>query len=83
MLIEVLAKTKKPVNVQPFLPMFFECIHSMTLVDNKFTEILSPEGEKFSFNKPVAPDEGEFKGNPEKWLKEVEVKMKKTMKEMM
>jgi len=83
MLIEILAKTKTPIDVQPFLPMFFESISQITLFDNKFTEIVSPAGEKLSFNKPIAPDDGEFKGNSEKWLKEIEIKMKKTIKEMM
>jgi len=44
--------------------------------------MISPEGETVKFFKTVTPDEGEFKGNVEKWMKDMEVKMKKTLRDL-
>jgi len=44
--------------------------------------MISPEGEKVKLCQPVKPDEGDFKGNVEKWMYDLELKMKKTMREL-
>mmetsp|Transcript_44963 Transcript_44963/g.98238 ORF Transcript_44963/g.98238 Transcript_44963/m.98238 type:complete len:162 (+) Transcript_44963:534-1019(+) len=82
-LLEILAKTKDPTRVQPHLNKCFEAIDKVVFESgNVITFMISPEGEKVRFMQPVKPDEGEFKGNVEKWMKDLEIKMKKTMKEL-
>lgn len=82
-MIEILAKTKDPTRVQPHLSKCFEAIERV-IFDNqgRIITMISPEGETVKFFKPVTPDEGEFKGNVEKWMKDMEIKMKKTMRDL-
>lgn len=77
-----MAKTKDPSKVQPHLSKCFEAIEKVVF-DNqeRITTMISPEGESVKFYKPVTPEEGEFKGNVEKWMKDMEIKMKKTMRD--
>jgi len=42
--------------------------------------MISPELEEVMLNVPVKPDDAEMKGNVEKWMKDLEIKMKQTIK---
>ena len=44
--------------------------------------IISAEGESISLNNPINVNEGEKKGNVERWLSEIEGQMFETMKKM-
>ena len=45
--------------------------------------MISPEKERIPFLKPVDVNEGEKKGNVERWLLEIEGMMRDTLKEIM
>ena len=45
--------------------------------------MISPEKEKIDFLKPIDVNEGEKKGNVERWLLEIEEMMRETLKEIM
>lgn len=47
------------------------------------TAMISPEKEKIDFVKEVDVNEGEKKGNVEKWLLEIEEAMHNTLKDIM
>jgi len=43
--------------------------------------MVSAEGERVNFIKPVDVNEGEKKGNVEKWMLEIESQMRKTLRQ--
>ena len=45
--------------------------------------MISPEKEHIAFLKPIDVNEGEKKGNVERWLLEIEGMMRDTLKEIM
>lgn len=55
----------------------FEGIYRVNFTDNdEVTAMISAEGETVPFNKKVDVNEGEKKGNVEKWMLEIEAQMK-------
>jgi len=78
----VLAKTKDPVNIIPFMPRIFGSISDLTFDDGKIMTFKGITQEEIKLNKTVNPNDGENKGNVEKWLKDLEVKVKKTLREI-
>ena len=73
-LLEILASTKDPRAVQPFLGTCFEGIKRVgfnqdELDDNiAITQIIDPKGEVLELNVPVYPNKGAAKGNVEVWM---------------
>jgi len=78
----VLAKTKEPANIIPFLPRIFDSISDLTFEDSKIMSFKGMTHEEVRLNKTVNPNDGENKGNVEKWLKDLEIKVKKTLREI-
>jgi len=69
-LLEILAETKDPLKVQPFLKKIFEGIHGIQFEKNlDVTAMISEEGEKIDFIKPFNPKDA--MGSVEKWLTQV------------
>lgn len=69
-LLEILAETKDPLRVQPFLKKIFEGIHAIEFLENMdVVAMISEEGEKVGFIKPFNPKTAQ--GAVEKWLTEV------------
>lgn len=61
----------------------FEGIQRVVFTDSEEVEaMVSAEGEKVSFSKKVDVNEGEKKGNVEKWMLEIENVMKKSLKDI-
>jgi len=79
--LEILAKTKDPTNVQPHLGKCFEAIDKVKFgPGNVITHMISPELEEVPLNVQVNPESPDMKGNVEKWMKDLEIKMKQTIK---
>jgi dynein heavy chain len=71
-LLEILAETKDPLRVQPFLKKIFEGIHAIEFLANMdVVAMISEEGEKVGFIKPFNPKTAQ--GAVEKWLTEVHI----------
>ncbi len=69
-LLEILAETKDPLRVQPFLKKIFEGIHSIEFQPNMdITAMISEEGEKVPFVNTFNPKTAQ--GAVEKWLTNV------------
>lgn len=90
-LLEILAQTKDPLTVQKHINKCFEAINSLRFsegppdADNQValelvTQMISPEREAVNFYKPVNVNEGEKRGNVERWLSEIEQVMIDTLK---
>ncbi|KNE58518.1 hypothetical protein AMAG_04085 [Allomyces macrogynus ATCC 38327] len=81
-LLEILSQTKNPQSVQPHLGKCFDAIKSLEFSpEPKSIDILamiSPEGEKVTFNKPL-----KARGNVETWLSAVEETMFATVRRML
>ena len=59
----------------------FEAIQKVEFSSNECVmAMVSAEGEVIQFNKPVDVNEGEKKGNVEKWMLEIETIMRKTLR---
>jgi len=67
--------------VQPHLEKVFDSVVSLVFDNAYITTVVSAEGEQVKLWKNVTPEEGEFRGNVEKWMKDLEVKLKKTLKD--
>mmetsp|Transcript_23916 Transcript_23916/g.20890 ORF Transcript_23916/g.20890 Transcript_23916/m.20890 type:complete len:225 (-) Transcript_23916:763-1437(-) len=79
-LLEILSDTKEPTKVQPHMSKCFEAINEVQFSSNQeVLAMISAEKEKIEFIKPVDVNEGDKKGNVEKWLLEVESVMQKTL----
>ncbi|XP_073386521.1 uncharacterized protein [Physcomitrium patens] len=80
-LLEILAETKDPLRVQPFLKKIFEGIHSIEFEQNMVVKaMISEEGEKIYFTSPFNPKDA--MGSVEKWLTQVEVQMRNSLKDV-
>ena len=85
-LLEILASTKDPRAVQPFLGTCFEGIKSVgfnqeELDDNiAITQIIDPKGEILELNEPVYPNRGAAKGNVEVWMTSLLASMRISVK---
>ncbi|KAI9224248.1 dynein heavy chain and region D6 of dynein motor-domain-containing protein [Blastocladiella britannica] len=81
-LLEILSQTKNPQAVQPHLGKCFDAIKSLEFSpEPKSIDILamlSPEGEKVSFVKPI-----KARGNVEAWLSAVEEGMFSTVRRLL
>ena len=81
-LIEILSKTKNPKTVIKYLNKCFEGIDSIEFGrDNEITSMISSKGERILLTRPIYVDEGEKKGNVEKWLSELEDVMRETVRQ--
>eukprot|EP00899_Mesostigma_viride_P012150 jgi/Mesvir1/20936/Mv08007-RA.1 len=75
-LLQILSQTKNPRSVQPHLRKCFEAIAALDFADNlEISAMNSAEGEKVKLDKPMFPV-----GNVEDWLKEVENRMKASVR---
>jgi len=82
-LLKILAQTKDPTLVQPHMSKCFEGIKKVVFEGNGIvTGMVSAEGEVVTFTKPIDVNEGEKKGNVEKWMLEIEEMMKATLRDM-
>ncbi|KAL2642110.1 hypothetical protein R1flu_009697 [Riccia fluitans] len=78
-LLEILAETKDPLRVQPFLKKIFEGIHRIEFTPNLFiVAMLSEEGERVEFDTIVNPKAAQ--GAVEKWFTQVEATMKTSLR---
>ena len=72
-LLMILAQTKDPRAVQPHMDKCFEGIQRVMFTDNEEVYgMVSAEGESVEFDKKVDVNEGDKKGNVEKWMLEIE-----------
>ena len=80
-LLMILAQTKEPRAVQPHMDKCFEGIYRVMFSDNdEVFGMISAEGEEVKFEKKVDVNEGDKKGNVEKWMLEIESVMRKSLK---
>ena len=76
----LLAQTKDPQAVQPHMDKCFEGIARVKFTDKEEVyAMISAEGEVVEFNKKVDVNEGDKRGNVEKWMLEIESVMRKTL----
>jgi len=79
-LLEILAQTKDPTAVQPHMSKCFEAINEVEFNSSmEVVAMISSEKEKVKFIKSINVNEGDKKGNVEKWLLEVESVMQKNL----
>lgn len=83
-LLMLLAQTKDPKQVQPHMPKCFEGINKVRFDDSGtlVEAMISAEAETVNFFKSVDVNEGDKKGNVEKWMLEIEAAMRKTLAEL-
>jgi len=82
-LLKILADTKDPCAVQPHMNKCFEGIKNVIFKDNEeVIGMMSAEKEKVNFVKKINVNEGDKKGNVEKWMLEIEDQMKITLREL-
>lgn len=79
----ILAQTKEPRAVQPHMDKCFEGIQKVMFSDSdEVFGMISAEGEEVLFEGKVDVNEGDKKGNVEKWMLEIENMMKKSLKKL-
>lgn len=77
-LLEILAETKDPLRVQPFLKKIFEGIHQLVFEPNlNVTAMKSEEGEQVAFIKIFNPKDAQ--GAVERWLTQARLNLMKHM----
>ena len=82
-LLMILAKTKDPKAVQPHMDKCFEGIQKVIFSDNEeVLGMISAEGEEVEFDGKIDVNEGDKKGNVEKWMLEIETVMRKSLKKI-
>ena len=82
-LLEILSQTKEPRAVQPHLGKCFEGVNKVFFEkDLKISKLISAEGEEIAMDKKVDPESSANKGNVEKWMLEIEVIMRKTLRQL-
>jgi dynein heavy chain len=80
-LLMLLAQTKEPRAVQPHMDKCFEGIYRVMFSDkDEVFGMISAEGEQVEFDKKVDVNEGDKKGNVEKWMLEIEAVMRRSLK---
>lgn len=80
-LLMLLAQTKEPRAVQPHMDKCFEGIYRVMFSEkDEVYGMISAEGEEVEFDKKVDVNEGDKKGNVEKWMLEIEAVMKRSLK---
>ena len=80
-LLMILAQTKEPQAVQPHMDKCFEGIQSLMFNDkDEVFGMISAEDERIEYDKKIDVNEGDKKGNVEKWLLDVEAQMRGTLK---
>ena len=76
-LLEILAQTKDPELVQKHINKCFEAINLLQFnEEQEVVGMISPEKEVVPFLRSVNVNEGEKKGNVERWLLEIEQVMR-------
>ena len=82
-LLMILAQTKEPRAVQPHMDKCFEGIQKVMFSENdEVYGMVSAEGEEVLFDGKVDVNEGDKKGNVEKWMLEIENVMKRSLKKI-
>lgn len=77
----LLAQTKEPRAVQPHMDKCFEGIYRVMFSDkDEVYGMISAEGEEVLLDKKVDVNEGDKKGNVEKWMLEIEAVMRRSLK---
>jgi len=83
-LLEILAQTKDPELVQKHINKCFEAINFLQFDENQeVVGMISPEKEVVPFIKSINVNEGEKKGNVERWLLDIEQVMRETLRKIM
>mmetsp|Transcript_43579 Transcript_43579/g.42091 ORF Transcript_43579/g.42091 Transcript_43579/m.42091 type:complete len:154 (-) Transcript_43579:804-1265(-) len=76
----ILAQTKEPRAVQPHMDKCFEGVQKVIFNDQDHVlGMISAEGEQVMFDKHVDVNEGDKKGNVEKWMLEIEASMRQSL----
>jgi dynein heavy chain len=80
-LLMLLAQTKEPRAVQPHMDKCFEGIYRVMFSDrDEVYGLISAEGEEVELDKRIDVNEGDKKGNVEKWMLEIESIMRRSLK---
>ena len=80
-LLMILAQTKDPTLVQKHMDKCFEGIQKVKFSDkSEVTAMVSAEGEVVELHKKIDVNEGDKKGNVEKWMLEIEKVMRQSLK---
>lgn len=80
-MLEILADTKDPQKVQKHINKCFEAISKLDFSSKEDVQgMISAESENVKFNSKINVNEGDKKGNVEKWLGEIESMMRGTLK---
>lgn len=83
-LLMLLAQTKDPRAVQPHMDKCFEGIQKVIFTpQDEVSGMVSAEGEEVMFDTKVDVNEGDKKGNVEKWMLEIEGVMRKSLKRIL
>ena len=79
-LLEILAETKDPLRVQPFLKKCFDGLTGIEFREDshEIVAMISPEGERVEMIETINPDDSH--GAVERWLLDVERVMRATVK---
>jgi len=82
-LLQILAQTKNPRLVQAHMDKCFEGISKVQFDDKDCVYgMISAEGEIVDFNKKIDVNEGDRKGNVEKWMLDIEDQMIKSLRDL-
>ena len=82
-LLMILAQTKDPTLVQSHMDKCFEGIQKVMFSDKmEVFGMISAEGEEVLMNTKINVNEGDKKGNVEKWMLEIERVMVSSLKQL-
>lgn len=83
-LLQILAQTKDPKLVQKYMEKCFEGINRLVFNEQEVVEgMISADKETVTFKRKIDVNEGDKKGNVEKWMLEIENVMRTTLMEIM